>query len=254
MYDDSPGTALTGGNMDPVVRVGDTVRRITGPWTPAVHALLAAYEAAGIDETPRALGIDAAGREVLTYVDGDMLTELPPDVQWSRSVLVAAAALLRRLHDASVPLVGHDLPWRTGSHEPVEVICHNDVAPYNLVARDAALVGIIDVDMASPGSRLWDLAYLAYRLVPYVEDTHGYAPERDGSRTERLSALVDAYGIDVPHDEVLRVAAVRLDDLAEFTDRRAAETRRADLLEHAAMYRRDAARLREAGGQGATDG
>ncbi|QIK83183.1 phosphotransferase [Sanguibacter sp. HDW7] len=254
MHDDSPGTALTGGNMDPVVRVGDTVRRVTGPWTPAVHALLAAYETAGIDETPRALGIDVAGREVLTYVAGDILTELPPDAQWSRSVLVAAAALLRRLHDASVPFVELDLPWRTTSHEPVEVICHNDAAPYNLVARDGALVGIIDVDMASPGSRLWDLAYLAYRIVPYVEDAHGYEPGRDGARSARLAELVEAYGIPVPHDEVLRVAVLRLDELAEFTDHRAAETGRADLVAHAAMYRRDAVRLRDLVGRSTSDG
>ena len=31
---------LCGGNMTPVVRVGDTVRRATGPWTPTIHALL----------------------------------------------------------------------------------------------------------------------------------------------------------------------------------------------------------------------
>jgi len=28
------------GNIIAVVRVGDTVRRATGPWTPAIHALL----------------------------------------------------------------------------------------------------------------------------------------------------------------------------------------------------------------------
>ncbi|TMD54628.1 MAG: aminoglycoside phosphotransferase family protein, partial [Chloroflexi bacterium] len=29
-----------GGNMSDATRVGDTVRRRAGPWTPAVHALL----------------------------------------------------------------------------------------------------------------------------------------------------------------------------------------------------------------------
>ena len=31
---------LAGGNLGGAVRVGDTVRRPVGPWTPAVHALL----------------------------------------------------------------------------------------------------------------------------------------------------------------------------------------------------------------------
>jgi hypothetical protein len=37
---DEPEVPLTGGDMTAVVRVGDTVRRTAGPWTPAVHALL----------------------------------------------------------------------------------------------------------------------------------------------------------------------------------------------------------------------
>ena len=46
------------------------------------------------------------------------------------------------------------------------MICHNDYAPYNLVFRDGRLVGVIDFETAAPGPRAWDLAYLAYRLVP----------------------------------------------------------------------------------------
>lgn len=38
---DGTGHELDGGNVTTVVRVGDTVRRTAGPWTPAVHALLA---------------------------------------------------------------------------------------------------------------------------------------------------------------------------------------------------------------------
>src|SRR5260221_6573384 len=57
---------LAGGNMSSgVVRVGDTVRRPAGPWTPAVHALLAHLHAVGFDGAPRPLGVDERGREVL---------------------------------------------------------------------------------------------------------------------------------------------------------------------------------------------
>jgi hypothetical protein len=37
---------LDGGNANRVVRIGDTVRRPAGPWTPAVHCLLDHYDAA----------------------------------------------------------------------------------------------------------------------------------------------------------------------------------------------------------------
>lgn len=249
--DDEQGAAeipLTGGNMDPVVRVGDTVRRVAGDWTPAVHALLAAARAAGIEEVPVPLGIDESGREVLSYLEGVMLVDTPAEVQWSTAVLEQAGRLLRRVHEASLPLA-HDRgrTWRMPAHEPVEVVCHNDVAPYNLVVTGGRVVGLIDFDLASPGPRLRDLAYLAYRIAPFAEDAEGYAPavNSDGEEpVDRVRRLVRAYGGEYTVDEVLRAAADRLDELARFTDDRAEATGRDDFVAHAGMYRRDAARLR----------
>jgi len=235
---------LTGGNMEPVVRVDDTVRRMTGPWTTAVHELLRRYESAGITEVPRAQGLDERGREVLSYIPGDVMAELPPHVLWRQSLLRSTGRLLRRLHDASAPLVSVETTWRQDSRSPAEVVCHNDFAPYNLIVRDGELVGAIDFDMASPGSRLWDLSYLAYRLIPYAEDAPQFDPDRDGTREQRLDILIEAYGGDYQHDAVRRMAARRLDDLAAFTDQRAETTGRSDFIAHAAMYRRDADRLR----------
>ncbi|MFF3601870.1 phosphotransferase, partial [Kitasatospora indigofera] len=104
------------------------------------------------------LGFDDAGREVLSYLPGDVGHHPLPDWLWRSSVLEESAALLRRIHDASVPLVARDAHWQLPTHEPVEVICHNDVAPYNLVFTDGRVSGIIDFDTASPGPRIWDLA------------------------------------------------------------------------------------------------
>lgn len=59
-----------GGNLNQAVRVGDTVRRRAGPWTPAVHSLLRYLEQAGF-EAPRVLGIDEQGREILGYIAGE---------------------------------------------------------------------------------------------------------------------------------------------------------------------------------------
>ncbi|MET1008361.1 MAG: phosphotransferase, partial [Propionibacteriaceae bacterium] len=120
----------------------------------------------------------------------------------------------------------------------------NDFAPYNLVFRDGHLVGVIDFDTASPGPRIWDLAYLAYRLVPFAEDALADSPG-PVKRAMRLERLIEAYGHSFAPEEVLAVAAARLADLARFTDARAADTGRTDFVEHAAMYRRDQARLLE---------
>jgi hypothetical protein len=60
---------LSGGGLTGAKRVGSTVHRATGPWTPAVHALLRHLERVGF-EAPRVIGIDEEGREVLTFVAG----------------------------------------------------------------------------------------------------------------------------------------------------------------------------------------
>lgn len=243
-----PEEVLAGGNSTAVVRRGDTVRRTAGPWTPTVHALLRHLRAHGITEVPEPLGTDEQGREVLSYLPGDVANYPLPLWVWDESVLRDAGVLLRRVHDASVGfLAAGDAPappiWQSAPHEPAEVVCHNDFAPYNLVFRDGVVVGLIDFDTASPGPRIWDLAYLGYRLVPLVAD----AGDGEGADVvgrldplARLDALVAAYGMRYSRREVLTVVVARLDELAAFTDERASATGRDDFREHAAMYRADA--------------
>ena len=64
------GETLAGGNVGGAVRIGDTIRRPTGPWTPAVHALLEHLLEQGLRAVPRAHGYDARGREILDYLPG----------------------------------------------------------------------------------------------------------------------------------------------------------------------------------------
>ena len=70
---------------------------------------------------------------------------------------------------------------------PVEVICHNDFATYNLVFDGENVVGVIDWDFASPGPRLWDIAYLAYRIVPLSS-----GDRRTDSRTRNAAIAYNA--------------------------------------------------------------
>lgn len=232
---------LAGGNSNTVARVGGTVRRAVGPWTPAVHALLRTLRDAGIHEVPEPLGFDELGREVLSYLPGDVGNYPLPDWLWEPAIVRDAGSLLRRVHDASVPLVERDLTWGFPRRSPAEVICHNDVAPYNMTFEAGRVTGLFDFDTASPGPRIWDLAYLAYRLVPFGEDSGtDFAPE---ARFGRLDLLVEAYGITFDRTDLLRTIGARLRALAAFTERRLAETGRDEFSEHAAMYRRDAARI-----------
>lgn len=145
-------------------------------------------EAAGFDAAPRALGYDARGRQVLEYVDGPIAHTLPAmDLQDLRRV----GALIRDLHHACASFRPPPAAeWQVlipADHD--ELICHHDLAPWNLVcARDRWVV--IDWDGAGPGTRLWDLAYAAHGFVGMAA---GNDPHHDA---HRLRVLADGYGLD----------------------------------------------------------
>ena len=73
---------LSGGNMAAVVRLGDTVRRTSGPWTPTIHRLLHDLRERGVDEVPEPFGLDDQGREVLSYRPGEVAGYPLPDWLW----------------------------------------------------------------------------------------------------------------------------------------------------------------------------
>ena len=153
-------------------------------------------------------------------------------------MLDACAALLRALHDATAGFAREGRTWQLAAHEPDEVVCHNDFAPYNLVFRDGLPVAAIDFGAASPGPRAWDLAYLAYRLVPLAAPGNPDLPQIPG-RERRLARLCRAYG-DVAPADVVAILPRRLEELAAFSEARGGE-----FAAHAALYRADARALSE---------
>jgi hypothetical protein len=175
-----------------VVRVGDTVRRPAGPWTPAVHALLAHLHEAGFRGAPRPLGIDERGREVLTFIPGppawpDQFHQLDGDGQLRR-----AARLIRDFHDAVTGFAPPpDARWQALiPADGDEIIAHHDLAPWNLIVGDGQWA-FIDWDTAGPGTRLWDLAYAMHGFAPLSADP---AYQRDDAG-RRLRLIADAYGL-----------------------------------------------------------
>jgi len=150
------GGAQTAG----VVRVGATVRRLRHDRSEFVQALLRHLETVGFSGAPRALGYDARGREVLTFVDGVVPHGLPfvlTDAQ-----LLSAATLIRGYHDATATS-----PLRCGQ----EVVCHGDLGPHNTVFRGGAAVAIIDWDVqVAPGRRVVDFAHAVWCFADVTED------------------------------------------------------------------------------------
>jgi aminoglycoside phosphotransferase (APT) family kinase protein len=176
---------LAGGRSTPgVFRVGDTVRRPMGPNAPFVHELLRYLEKVGFDGAPRLLGIDERGREVLSFVEG----EVPHDLSEYRPLearLTRVAALIRRFHDVTA---GSAL---TGG---AEIVAHNELGPHNTVFAGDEPLAFIDWDDAAPGTRLFDLSNAVWSYANVGEDG---GPVREQARLIRL--LCDAYGWEDPH-------------------------------------------------------
>ncbi|GAB3213743.1 phosphotransferase [Marinactinospora thermotolerans] len=194
-FDEEP---LSGGNVSAgVVRVGDTVRRPAGPWTPAVHALLDHLHSVGFHAAPRALGLDERGREVLSYCPGVPTWPERFDLMEPRSALTRVGHIIRDFHDA---VAGFTPPpgarWRVLYPQAGdEIIAHHDLAPWNLIAGTDSWA-FIDWDTAAPGTRLWDLAYAVVSFVPLSAEP----ALRRGDPVERMRALVEGYGLEDEDD------------------------------------------------------
>lgn len=177
------------GAVSGATRIGRTVRRPTGAWTPAVHELLTYLHDNGLRGIPQLHGIDDEGREVLEYVEG---RGVPIDREIVLdTVLTEAVVWLRDFHDLvegfrpSEPRI-----WRGGTREVAddEIICHHDPGAYNWIIQSGHFVAMIDWDMAGPGRPIEDLAFLAWTAIPLYREI----PVEDVVR--RLDLLVEAYG------------------------------------------------------------
>jgi hypothetical protein len=205
-----PEVTLVGGlaNHGQVVRIGDTVRRPQRPTSPATHALLRHLADVGFAGSPRVLGVDEQGREVLTYVPGTAVT--PPYPAWALTdeALVSVAHLLRDYHRAvsTFDPTAHGWPPSPPPRFAGQLVSHNDPNLDNIVFRDGRAVALIDFDLASPGSRVWDVACAVRLWAPlrpdrYIDDA------RRGRALARFRLFVDSYGL-TEHDRHRLVTAV----------------------------------------------
>lgn len=197
MRGDENEIPLLGGRVThDVVRVGNTVRRPPTPNSEFVRRLLQHLTAAGFDGAPASLGTDEQGRDVFGFIDGDV----PADLGfYEDEILVRAASLIRRFHDATAELVA--TPAATAVD--IEVVCHNDLSPCNFVFSAGVPIALIDFDAAAPGARAHDLGYAAWLWLDL-----GSSEIAAGDQRRRLALFLSAYGTD-DHPRVVAAALKR---------------------------------------------
>lgn len=191
-----------------LVRIGNTVRRPLRPFSLAIQSYLAYIRQAGFTGAPEPLGVDEEGREILSYVEGDIPCEPLPDWTAEKDVLVALAVLIRRLHEAAR---GWEAPPNTqwgvvpgsvarrgveafSDGEP-EIFSHRNYAPGRVVFRDGVPAALVNFDLAKPCTKVYDIANAMYWWVPLcdqVDRAPAFAPL---DAAERAAVFADAYGM-----------------------------------------------------------
>jgi Ser/Thr protein kinase RdoA (MazF antagonist) len=237
--DDGPAVTaaeetLSSGGVTHVVRIGQTVRRPARPFTATVQTYLSYVRSRGFTDCPEPLGRDARGREVLSYVAGDVPVEPLPSWAASSEALETLGALIRRLHDAAdgwVPPA--DAVWggipgvRPAGVRPLfdqpELVSHMDYCPGNVVFHGGRPVALIDFDLARPTTRVADLVNALYWWAPLVDPMDRAASLVDADVPARVRAFADAYGMTAEQRAQVSPVANRMVANVALTSRAAAE-------------------------------
>ena len=208
---------LEGGNVTAgVVRLGETVRRPLAPNHRLAHAVLRHLEAVDFPHSPRLLGLDDGGREVLSYSPGATIWPNRADLLIDGDVLAPVGRLVRAYHDA---MATFSSPVDDGT-----IVLHGDLAPWNVVVGDdpAAPWTLIDWDEVAQGRVAWELAYVLHTFVPLWSNAP-FADDDDEVR-RRVGVFAEAYGADPDLlEQALRLVPSRCRALADATEARAAQ-------------------------------
>jgi Phosphotransferase enzyme family len=236
-----------------VVRIAGTVRREVHQNTPAVRALLIHLEETGFAAAPRWLGFDEEGREMLSYIIGTAgHYPLKPYVL-AESTLTLLGLLLRQFHDATI---GFSLPkgvaWQNAIDGKREVICHGDAGPYNIIFRNGAPVGLIDFERATPGPRVWDIAFVVYRFALLCDSPRqGFTSALLQKIARRIRIFLNAYGFS-QNDDLFDWMQLRLKTEIDLFESETTDDpiRRQQKIEagHLALYKRDLRLIEEVSG------
>ena len=157
-----------------VVRIGDTVRRPIGENSSFVHKLLNDLEEKKFQFAPKYLGMDEKGREILSFIDGVVPTDLG---DFTHVQIKQGAEILSELHKITESMTNNG-----------EVICHGDASPANFVFKDGLPIAMIDFDAAHVGTLKEDVGYSSW-----LWSNLGFRTQNSRDIAEKLIAFLAGY-------------------------------------------------------------
>lgn len=169
-------TILSGGtNAESIVKIGKNVHRSKTHNFEFIHAMLLWLEKQRFSYAPKYVGIDEQGREILSFVEGEVPREIPMTFEQK----ISAIKILRQFHDALA---------NTKFAGAEETVCHHDFAPWNIIVHEEKVVGMIDFDEVGPGKRIDDVTYFIWTALDLA-----VAKIPDEEQIKNIVALVNAY-------------------------------------------------------------
>lgn len=202
-----PEVPLAGGDVtEGVVRVGNTVRRPASSVSDGVQAVLDHLQQQGFDGAPRYLGRDSAGRDVLSFVEGEVATRPWPEWVSDPERIMSVGRLARAYDDAvvsmGVPEWARALrrPDPLGTPESIagepELVGHVDITPENVVFRDGSAFALIDFDLIRPATRAEEVCNMLQWWAPWMPPEDREEALLTADAIGRGALLVDAYGLE----------------------------------------------------------
>lgn len=223
------------GNINTVEYKNNCIYRDVTKYSDTIHRFLKHLETKNIDFVPKFIKIEN-NKAVYSFVEGNTIEDYPhiTNLEDKIKIIEQIAKMLKIFHDASLDFkIEKDDQWFLEYRGNLfkEVICHNDIASYNVTFKNNLPVGLIDFDTICLAPRVYDIAYALYRFVPLSNEIYdpilkSYRQYDKTIDSKQRKVLVEhflkVYPID-PSINIYEILIERLEDLVLLFDRECAK-------------------------------